>query len=151
MSIHFYDSASPENIPSGVYAAVNIDGDFAWSERDIHRMARVFRYVVHPTVEKSWMARGVDIENGDATVAEAMPFLIARHRNFGDATAYVNRSTLPVLREAVSRAGITVYEWVATLDGTQNVEGAWAVQDQGGVDARFDLSILHGVNNFHTP
>jgi hypothetical protein len=151
MAIHFYDSASPQNIPSGVYAAVNIDGDFAWPEHDIARMARVFRYVVHPTVERARLARGVDIESGDATVEEAMPFLIARHRMFGDATAYVNRSTLPSLREQVDRAGITVYEWVATLDGTQNIAGAWAVQYSGGIDARFDLSILHGVNNFHTP
>lgn len=151
MSIHFYDSASPENIPSGVHAAVNIDGDFAWQQRDVHRMAAIFRYVVHPTVAKAHLARGVDIENGDATVDEAMPFLIERHKHYGDATAYVNRSTLPELRARVNAAGIVVFEWVATLDGTQDVGGAWAVQYQGGIHAAFDLSVLHGPNNLHRP
>jgi hypothetical protein len=151
MSIHFYDSANPENVPSGVYAAVNIDGDFAWDQEDIDRMGRVFRYVVHPTTAKAHLARGVDIENGDATPEEAMPFLIERHRLYGDATAYCNRSTLPTVRSLVREAGIVVFEWVATLDGTMVVPGAWAVQYQGGEHAPFDVSILHGVNNFHRP
>lgn len=151
MSLHFYDSANPKNIPSGVCAAVNIDGSFAWEEEDIQRMARIFRYVVHPTVAKARLARGVDIERGDATVTEAMPFLIARHKLYGDATAYCDRSTLPELRSAVAQAHIQVFEWVATLDGTQNIDGAWAVQYQGGLRAAYDLSVLHGVDNFHRP
>jgi hypothetical protein len=151
MSIHFYDSAEPRNIPSGVYAAVCMDGDFAWSPHDIERMAKVFRYIVHPTVEKAMIARGVDIEKGNATVPEAMPFLVERHRMFGDATAYCDRSTLPELRGAVNAAGIEVFEWVATLDGTQGVEGAWSVQYLGGLTSPFDLSVLHGVDNFHRP
>ena len=151
MATRFYDSANPENIPSGVYAAVCIDGDFAWDQEDIDRMAYVFRYVVHPTVAKARLARGVDIENGNATVQSAMPMLVARHHEFGDATAYCSRATLPELRAAVKRAGIVVYEWVATLDGTTEVDGAWAVQVQGGIKAPFDVSILHGINNFHRP
>jgi len=149
--IHFYDAANPGNVPSGVYAAVCIDGDFAWSQRDADRMAFVFRYVVHPTVAKAHLARGVDIENGDATIAEAMPFLVARHHQYGDATAYCDRADLEELRFTVKKAGIVVFEWVATLDGTQEVPGAWAVQYQGGLRAPFDLSVLHGVNNFHRP
>ena len=151
MPLHFYDSADPRNIATGVHAAVNIDGLYAWDERDIHRMTAIFRYVVHPTVAKAHLARGVDIENGDATVEEAMPFLIERHKLFGDATAYCSRSTLPELRARVNTAGITVLEWVATLDGTQEVPGAWAVQYQGGIHAPYDVSVLHGVNNFHSP
>jgi hypothetical protein len=41
--------------------------------------------------------------------------------------------------------------WIATLDGTTDVPGAWAVQYQGGMRAPYDLSVLIGVDNFHAP
>jgi hypothetical protein len=152
MAIRFYDSANPGSIPSGAYAAVCIDGRFAWDEYDTSRMSRVFRYTVRGGAVKARYARGIDIEPGCVWPPEkAMPFLIARHKMYGDATAYCDRSTLPQVRQLVADAGIEVFEWVATLDGTQDVEGAWAVQFQGGLHAPYDISVLHGVNNFHAP
>lgn len=151
--IHFYDSASPHNIPSGVHAAVCINGDFAWRESDVRRMEAVFRYIAVGNNEPSWAAhaRGIDIEPECVWPPEnAMPFLIARHKHYGDATAYVNRSTLPQVEEMVHNAGISVYYWIATLDGTQEVPGAWAVQ-YTDVHNLYDISILHGVNNLHKP
>lgn len=149
--IHFYDSASAESVPSGVYAAVYINGDFAWSEHDINRMARVFRITVEPEAHWATQARCVDIEAGDVNPDDAMQFLIARHKRNGDATAYCDRSTLPHVQENVRLAKIQVRYWVATLDGTQDVTGAWAVQYQGGIHSAFDLSVLHGVNDFRQP
>jgi hypothetical protein len=151
MSIHFYDSASPESIPSGVYAAVYINGRFAWPESEIKRMSKVFRITVEPGAQWAKEARCIDIENGDATPEDAMSFLIERHKLYGDATAYCDRSTLPTVEALVKQAKIEVFYWIATLDGTQNIPGAWAVQYQGGIHAAFDLSVLHGVNNFHKP
>ena len=150
--VQFYDSASPGNIPSGVNAAVCINGRFAWSEHDVRRMGSVFRYIAVGG-EPQWAAhaRGVDIEPECVWPPEqAIPFLVARHLHFGDATAYCDRSTLPQLRELVDRAGIRVLYWVATLDDTRQVEGAWAVQ-YADVRNLYDVSILHGVNNLHRP
>jgi hypothetical protein len=150
--IHFYDATSPENIPSGVYGAVYINGLYAWSPREVDRMARVFRITVNPDPKWAEYARCIDVEQGDAWPPEhAIPFLTARHRRNGDATVYCNRSTLANLRPTLERAGIPVLYWVATLDGTQNVPGAWAVQYQGGMSAPYDVSVLHGVNNFVRP
>jgi hypothetical protein len=154
--VHFYDSANPANIPSGVHAAVCINGEFAWSARDINRMAKIFRYIAHDPggnlAEWAPHARGVDIEPGCIWPPErAMDFLIARHKSNGDATAYCDRSTLPTVRQLVREAKIEVYEWVSTLDGTQNVTGSWAVQYYGGVDTPFDISVLHGRNDFVAP
>ena len=153
---HFYDSASPHNIPSGVYAAVCVNGDYAWQEHDIQRMSRVFRYIAVEHGGKlsieEWAphARCVDIEPGCVWPPErAVPFLVARHQHFGDATAYCDRGTLAEVQRIMR--GIPVFHWVATLDGTQNVPGAWSVQYQGGPNAPYDVSVLHGVNNFHQP
>jgi hypothetical protein len=151
--IHFYDSASPHNIPSGVHAAVCINGKYTWRESDIQRMAQVFRYIAvedgRPIEEWAQHARGVDIEPGCVWPPErAVPFLVARHQHFGDATAYCDRSTLPRVRQLMS--GIPVFYWVATLDGTQDVPGAWAVQ-YADVHNLYDVSVLHGINNLHKP
>jgi hypothetical protein len=152
MSIHFYDATEPANVPSGVYAAVYVNGTYVWREEEAKRMSHIFRISVNPDPYWADYARCIDVEQGDAwPVSAAIPFLQARHRRNGDATAYCNRSTLPALRALVDRAGIPVLYWIATLDGTQNVPGAWAVQYQGGMTAPYDLSILHGVNNFVRP
>lgn len=151
-SLHFYDSANPESIPSGVYGAVYINGDFAWDEEDIHRMSRIFKITVDPGAQWAREARCIDIETGDATPWDAIPFLIERHRLYGDATAYCNRSTWPIVKQLVrAHGGFPVLYWIATLDGTQNVPGAWAVQYGGGIHSAFDLSVLRGVNNFVKP
>lgn len=151
--LHFYDATEPRNVPSGVHAAVYVNGAFAWPEAEVHRMAKVIHVSVHGSGDAWKQARCVDIENGDATPDSAMPFLIERTKHYGDATAYCNRSTRPLVAERCERAGIlhAVRFWIATLDGTQDVQGAWAVQYQGGMFSPVDVSVLHGVDDFVTP
>jgi hypothetical protein len=146
----FYDSASPENIPSGVNAAVCINGKWAWRDSDIRRMANVFRYIeVGGEPEWAAHARGIDIEPECVwPVSEAIPFLVARQKHFGDATAYCDRSTLPELRQLCLRAEINPHLWISTLDGTMQVGDEWATQYQD-VHNLYDLSVLHGPRNFH--
>lgn len=155
--IHFYDAATPQNVPSGSYAAVYING-FAWPESQIKRMARVIRVSVHRESFWAKYARVIDVENGAALPEDVVPFIRmveAHHRD--DATAYVNRSNWGTVRALVDEA-ITRHEikgcryWVATLDGTQDLPGdPWAVQYFGGPTTAYDLSVLHGINNFHKP
>lgn len=149
----FYDSASPWNIPSGVQAAVCINGDFAWRESDVRRMSHVLRYIATeagvPIEEWAAHARGVDIEPGCVWPPErAVPFLVARHKSNGDATAYCDRSVLPQVQELMQ--GLPIFYWVATLDGTMEVHGAWAVQYRN-VHNLYDLSVLYGRNNLVLP
>jgi hypothetical protein len=136
-----------------VHAAVAINGGYAWSRAQQDRMAKVFRYSVMR--EPSWAqwARGLDIENGAALVDDALPFVKERrHLGFDDATCYVNRSNWQQVRDTFTAAREPEpLWWVATLDGTQDVEGAWAVQYQGGMTSAYDLSVIHGVNNLHRP
>lgn len=152
--LHFYDAADPRNIPSGAHAAVAANGEFAWRDSDVRRMASVFRFLEHDDGVgdlSRWAphARAIDIEPECIWPPErAMPFLVARAKHYGDATAYCNRSTLPEVRDLVKRAEIEILEWVSTLDGTQDVAGAWAVQYYGGVHTPWDLSVLLGKYNF---
>lgn len=148
---HFYDAASPENVPSGVYAAVYING-FAWPEAEIRRMRKVIRVSVEREASWAKLARVIDVENGAALPEDVVPFLRERRSlGFRDGTAYVNRSNWGDVADRVHSAGFTAFYWVATLDGTQAVPGAWAVQYQGGLTAGFDLSVLHGADTFHKP
>lgn len=149
--IHFYDSANPAAIPSGVYAAVYVNG-FAWSPSQIRRMHKVFAISVHNDPTWAHRARCIDVENGAATIDHVVPFLnLRRELGFDDGTVYVNRSNHDAVQERCHAAGLNPLFWVATLDGTQDVPGAWAVQYQGGEHAPFDLSVLLGWDNFHRP
>jgi hypothetical protein len=149
MSIHFYDSATPENIPSGVYACAYVNG-FAWPESEIARMSHILRITVQAEADWARYAAIIDVENGAASPADVPAFLRERRSLFGETgIAYVNRANYQDVKALVDAAGLDCLYWVATLDGTMDVPGAWAVQYQGGVNARFDLSILHGVNRFH--
>lgn len=154
--LHFYDSASPRSIPSGVHAGVYING-FAWSKVDKDRMAKIFSISVER--EASWAdrARCIDIESGAAEIADAVPFVRQRkHLGFNDATVYTNRSNREEVGQHLKAAGLTAFEWCATLDGTvflPSVAGLhlWAIQYQGGMQAAFDVSVLLGPDNFHKP
>lgn len=159
--LHFYDAANPHNVPSGVHAACYING-YSWPQSQMDRMS----YVIHISVlrEASWAkyARVLDIENGAGLPSDLPPFIHERRSlGFHDSTAYVNRSNWQAAWEVVkeSKEPEPLW-WVSTLDGTQNVEltvggvvvaKAWAVQYYGGANAPYDLSVLHGVNNFHRP
>lgn len=151
-AIHFYDAATPGNVPSGVHAAVYVNGEFAWPPGQKLRMGRIFSVSVLPDPEFARQARCIDVETGAATPEDVVPF--ARRRwelGFNDATAYVNRSNWPAVRALVDAAGVQCRYWVATLDGTMQVPGAWAVQYQGGENAPYDLSVLYGTNDFVRP
>jgi len=82
----------------------------------------------------------LDVEVGDAAPAD-VPGWCDRFSRPGRRapTVYCNRSTLPAVQQAVG--GRRVDYWIATLDGTQDVPGAVAVQyiDTGP----YDESIIH--------
>lgn len=154
-AIHFYDAANPANVPSGVYAAVYING-FAWPQSEINRMARIFKISVERSPLWAEKARCIDIENGAALPVDAAPFvqhrinfLKAHGLHFNDSVVYVNRSNRGDVQERLAHAGLHAYNWVATLDGT-DLDDAWAVQLQT-VNGAYDLSRLHGVNDFRKP
>lgn len=161
--IHFYDSAAPQNVPCGVYAAVYVNG-YAWPESQVKRMGKVIRISVHRDAFWAKYARVIDLEAGAAEPQDAVPFFETRlAHGFEDGTAYVNRSNWQEIYDRCHDGRLTTRHgkpwmprfWVATLDGTQKPEGPggipWAVQYYGGMHTAYDLSVLHGINDFHRP
>jgi hypothetical protein len=151
--IRFYDSANSVDVPTGAYAAVYINGYYAWAEVEVARMAKVFRVSVRADPTWAASARCIDVEQGAASPNQAVAFVEERRRlGFDDATVYCDRSTWTTLITQFARAKVEApLWWIATLDGTGYLPGAWAVQYQGGPHAPYDLSVLHGVDNFHRP
>lgn len=156
--LHFYDAANPRNVPSGVHAAAYVNG-FAWPEADLKRMSGIFLVSVLPGAEWADKARCIDVESGAAAPQNVVPFIQRRESHgWHDSIAYVNRSNWHVVKgfvDAALKAGKihVCHYWVATLDGTTHVPGAWAVQYQGGMNAGFDLSVVNdgSYNPFHKP
>ena len=153
--IHFYDSATPENIPSGSYAAAYVTG-FAWSGEQQRRMARLFHIATQgsPTYWARF-ARCADCEPGAFTIEQTVEYCIARHdHGHSDFTAYANESTdQEGLVSALKATGKPFRLWVAAWDGDPSnrpvIGGipAWAKQ-YSNLGDRYDLSVLYGVNDF---
>lgn len=81
-----------------------------------------------------------DCENGDYNITSAANWIHWRIQNGVRPTLYANRTTYPAVVASLNSAynlGAKDFDWWAsTLDGTQNVPGAVAVQyfDNGSVD-----------------
>lgn len=140
-------------------AAYYVNG-FTWSQSEINRMSRVFGVSVMREAYWARNARCIDIEQGAGEPVDVVPFIEERrrylHERYGqpydDATVYVNRGNWEIVRSHVHAAGVTQPRyWVATLDGTQDVPEAWAVQYYGGPHSAYDLSVLLGKDDLHTP
>lgn len=162
--LHFYDSANPRNVPSGVYAGCYVNG-YAWPESEADRMRSVFWISVHREAYWAKYARCIDVENGAAQPSDVPAFIRERYSHgFNDATVYVNRSNWEAVYKALddepAAYRYSPFWWVSTLDGTQYAEltidgkvvaKPWAVQYYGGMNAPYDISVLHGLNNFVSP
>lgn len=157
--IHFYDSASPENIPSGAYAAAYVNG-YVWPPAEIDRMSRVIRTSVEGSAYWARYARVIDVENGAASPDDVIPFFYERARaGAHDATVYASLATLQesgIVSNLNAHGWKNPRLWVAEWDGNPaarpEVDGvkAWAKQ-YSNVGTRYDLNALYGTNDFLRP
>ena len=164
--LHFYDASTPENVPSGVIAAVYING-YAWPQSEIERMSRVFCISVLGDPSFARKARCIDVEQGAGTWQDAVAFCHARHAHgHDDFTVYANLSTMQdfdgqgssVVKVLNDHApGLPYRLWVAAWDDNPGdrptVDGvaAWAKQYHGAMNDPFDVSALYGVDDLVKP
>jgi hypothetical protein len=106
------------------------DGTYAWSQADW----ALFPNSVHVRIAVRWTAVGqvLDVENGDATPAEAVEWCrqtMASTPN-NELTVYCNASTWPQVRSAFQNAGVTEPQyWIAEWDNNAVlISGAVAKQ-----------------------
>lgn len=144
MTLLLRDSVDPFAIPLDNLAAVAGygDGAYVWSSEG---WARFPPPIVPLSIVINAASAGdiLDVEMGDATPADCPGWADRFHRaNRRRPTIYCNRSTIQDVRNAM---GSRPFDWwAATLDGTQFVNGAVAVQYAGSdiTKANYDESII---------
>jgi hypothetical protein len=149
------DSTNAADIPSDgtQLVAGYANGAYAWSQVDFDRFPAAGHVLIDVNGSRP-DADVLDVENGDASVPTAVQWIRTKYRQAHDfpPVIYCDRSTLPSLIEACAESqfqpGVHYYLWVATLDGTQqleNVIGVAAVQyaGQDATGGHYDESIVY--------
>ena len=147
-----YDGIVPGEVPAGaqLYAAY-LDGTWA----DYPAMVARFPNAVHVSIAVSSGYNGgqvLDVENGDATPAESVNWVLMRRAAGTDPTVYCSLSTWPGVRSAFSARGVAPpHYWVADYSLGNNPAipaGAIALQyaDRGGYDVSVVADYWPGVD-----
>lgn len=143
MSRTMYDSIDATAIPADAeMVAGYVDGKFVWPQSSWDRFpsAMKVRIAVFASTNDGTV---LDVENGDATPAQA-PGWLKNRLAAGERrpTIYCNRDTRAAVETACQ--GIQHDLWIATLDGTENIPGTVAVQYAGSAitHSNYDLSIV---------
>lgn len=145
MTILFYDSSVPANIPmTAEYACLYSDGRYAATKEQAAR----FKHTRWITVEGNWKTSGIaDFEQDNPVYdnPDALRTWVAGRIGMNvRARVYTNRANLPLVRERLD--GLEYLVWVATLDSNQLkpdwTKNLWGVQFAG--NNYYDTSILYG-------
>jgi hypothetical protein len=104
----------------GVMAYVN--GDDAWPAEQLERFSAAGLLIggIDVTGASPSKARVLDVENYDATPAEAGKWVPLRNEIAGDATIYCSRLTVPAVVKAVG-PGVPFWLWTADWTGEPHI------------------------------
>jgi hypothetical protein len=118
-----------------------VDGLYAWSPTGWARFPNAVkaRIAVFATTNDGHV---LDVEQGNATPAESVDWVLGRRRAGIDPTVYMNTSTWPTVRAAFQARGITEpHYWVAQYDGLAVIPaGAVGKQYYNNDTLGYDLS-----------
>jgi hypothetical protein len=131
-----FDSIDASQIPADAQMVAGyVNGIYAWSAADWAR----FPHAVHVTVtvNAGGSADVLDVENGDASPAEA-PGWIAAHPN---GSIYCDSSTWPAVRAAFGSRPLPPF-WIANYNGDASSIPAGAVAAQYEDAGPYDLSVV---------
>ena len=152
-----YDGIVPGEVPAGaqLYAAY-LDGNWP----DYNAMVARYPHAVHVSIAVSSSYNGgkvLDVENGDATPAESVNWVLARRKAGVDPTVYCSMSAWATVQAAFKARGVAQpHYWVADYSLGNNPAipaGAIALQyaDRGGYDVSVVADYWPGVDSAPTP
>lgn len=137
------DGVTPANIPEGLYAVAGyIDGPFAWPKLAWLRF-RGSRLVRIATIASTDDGDALDVENGDATPAQAPAWVEMRRRAGFVPAVYCNQSTWPEVVAAFAAAAVNdPLSWRAdwNVPTAHLVAGTIATQYAHDLAPGYDLS-----------
>lgn len=141
-----YDSVAASAIPTdAAIVAGYVDGAYVWSDSDWARFpgSRRVRIAVFANTNDGHV---LDVEQGNATPAQAPGWVLQRRRAGVDATVYCSLSIWTELRNAFTRANVAQpHWWIASYDNVKTIPvGAVAKQyaDDTMVGQHYDLSAV---------
>lgn len=139
-----YDSVTATAIPTNAAVVAGyVDGAYAWSKADWARFPESVKVRI-AVFARTNDGHVLDVENGDATPAQAPGWVRMRRAAGLDPIVYCNASTWPSVISAFSSAGIAgPHYWIAQYDGNPAIpSGAVAKQynDPPGSGGEYDIS-----------
>lgn len=140
-----YDSVTAGDIPANaLMVAGYIDGSYAWSKADWARFLPECVRVRIATSASTNDGDVLDVENGDATPAQAVAWCADRRAAGARPTVYCNAATWDAVKQAFANLQQPDY-WIAYYDGGHDQaipDGAIAHQysDSGTSGGHYDLS-----------
>lgn len=141
-----YDSTTASDIPFNVTAVAGyVDGLYKWSDTDWQRFAHALkvRIAVFQTTNDGIV---LDVENGNATPAQSVDWVLMRRKAGVDPTVYTALSNWVNVRNAFrSRNVREPHYWIADWNNTPVIPaGAIACQyaDSVIIGSHYDLSII---------
>lgn len=150
-----YDSVNPHGIPGDAkMVAGYVDGLYA----NTHTLQRLFPNAVVVRIAVSSHTNDghvLDVEQGDATPAEAVHWVTLRRNAGADPSVYCSADVWPQVRKAFQDAHVAEpHYWIAQWDGKASLpQGAVAKQYMNG--EHFDTSVVadhwDGVDAHNNP
>lgn len=140
MTRTMYDAVSVPSVPAGAVLVAGYDDGFyndvaAFEARFPH--AKVVPITVFASDDRGIV---LDVENGDATPAQAPGWVKMRRSAGVDPTVYCNSSTWNAVKAAFASAGVAQpHYWIAQYDGNPTIP-AGAVAKQYSDPGPYDLS-----------
>lgn len=155
MTRTMYDAVTVASVPAGATLVAGY-GDGYYQNTAAFRARFPHATVVEIAVfARDDLGTVLDVENGDATPAQAPGWVQARRAAGVDPTVYCNSSTWPAVRAAFQSAGVgEPHYWVARYDGDPTIPvGAIAkqYQDPGPYDLSSVADYWPGVDPAPSP
>lgn len=159
---NFIDTGNGNNAPSGRLAGVYVrDGQFTWSEANVHRMLGVFGISESGDPRNAKYARCCAVEDHAALPSQLPGYIEARrHEGHHDSMGYVNQDNWEAAEQACIDAGLYPLHWWLAAPGMSLAEchtivspirkiHPVAVQNFWG--QAYDVSVLLGDLVFTNP
>jgi hypothetical protein len=141
-----YDSTNVDNIPANAEAVAGyVNGAFANFDELVHRFPHAKHLSIAVTADVD--ADGLDIENGDATPAEAPGWVRKQHaRGKKRPILYIETSRVAELIQILTDAGIKRDEyliWTAHYTNEAHIEDGSDATQYEDHDELYDVSLCH--------
>jgi hypothetical protein len=147
MTRTMFDSTTPTAIPpTAAMVAGYVDGIFVWSPAAWARFPNAV-HVRIAVLASTNDGHVLDVERGDASPAQAPPWVRMRRADGADPSVYCNLSTWPAVQAAFNAAGVAQpHYWIAHYGAGPGIPpGAVAVQyadPPNGSGGQWDISAV---------